>query len=84
MALPDPEALTWRMDFHTMISLMARDHKALRVVRRGGNVDIECHGKNLIVPIPGGIQGQPLFPTEQEAEQCQIRWLITEDELLKA
>ena len=40
--------------------------------------------KNLIVPIPGGIQGQPLFPTEQEAEQCQIRRLVTEDELLKA
>jgi len=64
---PDPEAFDRRFRFHEEITRIAQDNKATEVIREGGNVVIKTRAKNLIVPIPGGIVDQPLFPTEFEA-----------------
>ena len=68
---PDPEAFDRRFRFHEEITRIAQDIKATEVIREGGNVVIKTRAKNLIVPIPGGIVDQPLFPTELEAQQMR-------------
>jgi len=66
---PDPEALGRRIDSTTHVSLIASDNKATGVFRNGNNVEIKCKGRRLLIPIPGSILDQPMFPTELEAKQ---------------